>query len=483
MAYRHGIYISEQDTSLIVPAQTTAGLQVIYGTAPVHLADNPYACVNTPVLAYSFAEATKKVGFSDNFGKYTLCQSIDASFRQFAVAPVVLVNVLDPAVHKKDFTETAIPVQNGSAVLALDGVLLDKLVVRTDSLTLQSGTDYEAAFDHDGHPVITLQPGGAAAAAEELTVSGVCIDPQAVTENDVIGGYDAATGRETGMETLRQVFPLLGVTPGLLLAPGWSHKPAVAAVMQAKCEGINGVFSCECIIDLDCAQARAYDQVKTAKEAGAVNSPHAAAVWPQVAIGEKVYAYSAIFGAATAAGDAARDDVPAASPSNYPLPVTRLVGADGVEIALDLEQANFVNGCGVTTALNFSNGFTTWGNNSAAYPGTTDPRNRWFYHRRFFSWWGNSFIRTYFQKVDNPANTRLIQSICDSENIRGNSMVAKGYCAGARIVFAEDENPITQVMDGKIVFHQYLAPYTPAEEINNVLEFDPVALQTALAGG
>ena len=36
MAYKHGVYNTEQATSLTVPVQGSAGLQVIFGTAPIH---------------------------------------------------------------------------------------------------------------------------------------------------------------------------------------------------------------------------------------------------------------------------------------------------------------------------------------------------------------------------------------------------------------------------------------------------------------
>lgn len=90
---------------------------------------------------------------------------------------------------------------------------------------------------------------------------------------------------------------------------------------------------------------------------------------------------------------------------------------------------------------------------------------------------------TYFQRVDDPANYRLIESIVDSENIRGNSYVARGFCAAARVEFIKDENPITDILNGKIQFHVYLAPYTPAEDIEFLLEFDPTAIEKALTGG
>ena len=67
MAYKHGVYNTEQATSLTVPIQGSAGLQVIFGTAPIHLAKDPAAAVNTPKLVYSYKEAVEAVGYSDDF--------------------------------------------------------------------------------------------------------------------------------------------------------------------------------------------------------------------------------------------------------------------------------------------------------------------------------------------------------------------------------------------------------------------------------
>lgn len=54
---------------------------------------------------------------------------------------------------------------------------------------------------------------------------------------------------------------------------------------------------------------------------------------------------------------------------------------------------------------------------------------------------------------------------------------------GAKIIYSKDDNPLSQILDGKIQFRQYLAPYTPAEDILNILEFDPTLLEAALSGG
>lgn len=485
MAYNHGVRILENPTSLAAPILGTAAFQVVVGVSPVNLAEEPYKSTNVVKLAYSLPEASAAVGYSKNLKDYNLNQSISATFAKFAVAPIALINVLDPKKHKDAIPKTNCPVDALQAIVGIEGILLDTLVVESGATTLQPDVDYITGFDDNGHAVITLLESGAGAEATALSVSGEKIDPSKVTREDIIGGYNVSTGKESGLELVRHVYPLFGMTPGLLSSPGYSKDPAVASVMAAKCLKINGLFTCECIVDLDCTAdgATKYTDVKTVKEKSGFVSEHMEPVWPKVRIGDEVYYYSAIYSALIAYIDASNDDVPNLSASNKPLPITGLCLDDDAnsEIVVDQEQANTVNSFGVVTAINF-NGFRSWGNNSAAYPMTTDPKDRWFCCRRFFSWWGNSFILSYFQKVDDPANTRLIEAVCDAENIRGNSYAAQGKCAGARISYSEDENPITDILGGKIQFHQYLAPYTPAEDILNVLEFDPTILEAALGG-
>lgn len=484
MAYNHGIRIEEQATSIVAPITGSAGLQVVIGTAPINLAKDPYSVTNVPLIAYSFSEAASQLGYSDDFKKFTLCQSMDASFRIFNVAPIIFINVLDPKKHKKDNTEASVNVVAKQAKLEEDGILLDTLVVKDGATTLAKNEDYITSFTDDGKVLVSLIEGSSHAGASTLTVKSTSIDPSAVKAKDIIGGYDAATDKESGLELIRQVYPKFNMTPGLLLAPGWSQIPEVGIVLGSKCSEINGVFSCECVLDLDSSStgAKKYSAVGEWKNKNGYTNKHSVVLWPQVKVGKKQYAFSAIFAALTAYADASNDDVPNLSPSNKMAKITGLVLDDGTEVTLDQNQANLLNSQGVITAINV-NGWRTWGNNTAAYPGVTDPKDRWFCCRRFFSWWGNSFIMTYFQKVDDPANYRLIESIVDSENIRGNSYTSQGKCAGAKIVFEEKDNQITDILNGKIKFRQYLAPYTPAEDILNVLEFDPSMLAAAISGG
>lgn len=478
MSYKHGVYVSEQETSLTAPIEGTAGLQVIFGTAPCNLADNPADAVNKPKLCHSFAEAKAAVGYCDDFENYTLCQAIDASFRVFNTAPIILVNVLDPATHKTDVTEAALVLANGQGTLKDFGVIKSTLVVSATAggAALVEGTDYLATFDNDGLCVITnLGDEGS------LYVKYSKLNPSAVTEAEIVGSV-GADGKETGLELLRTVYPKFGMTPGLISAPGWSHNATVAAALEAKCTGINGVFSCECVVDIPTDTAKVYSNVKAEKERLGADGAHTIACWPMGKVGEKVYYLSALISALQSYTDANNDDVPYRSPSNQSLGITELCLEDGTEVLLDQDQANTLNSFGVVTALNM-NGFKAWGNNTAVYPSSTDPKDRWIPCRRMFTWWGNTLIQTYFQKVDSPMNRRLIENVVDSENIRGNSFVARGYVAGASVEFNDLDNPSTDLLNGIVRFKVNLAPYVPAENIEFKLEFDATALTNSIVGG
>ena len=479
MAYQHGVYVNERETSLVAPLTGTAGLQVIVGTAPVNMADEPYNCTNKPIIAYSYSEAVSNLGYSDNWKDYTICQSVYASFQVLNVAPIIMINVLDPKKHTKNIADTTLTVSDGQAVLKETGVLLDTLVVKKDGSSLNVDSNYTVAFDDDGYAVITLTD-----EATEISVSGKALDPSLITASDIVGGYNVATAEETGLEVIRQIYPKFAMTPGLLVAPGWSHIPTVAAALQAKTTGINEAFSCQCICDIDSTSegATKYTDVKAKKEKTGLDSVNCLPIWPCAKVGDKVFWGSAIAAALTAYTDAQNDDIPNLSPSNKTCHLTAACLADGSEIVLDQSRGNLLNSYGVTTFVS-NDGYRLWGGRTAAYPTNTDPKDMWFSCRRFFSWRENGFIRTYAQKVDKNADTRLIQTICDSENIIGNGYVAKGYCAGDRITFSMDENPATDILNGTIQFHHYLAPWTPAHVIKNTFEFDVDALTTSLAGG
>lgn len=485
MSYTHGVYVQELPTSVIAPIVADSAVQVIVGTAPVNLLDDPSSAVNKPLLANSFTEAVTKVGYSNSFDKFTLCQSIDASFRVFNVAPLVLINVLDPAVHKIAVEASLKNIVAGQVLIEEEGILKAGFTVKNEAAdtTYDIADDYTLDFDDDEYMLLKVVAGGQIEIDEEtkLTINYDKLDPTAIDEDDIIGGYNATTGVYKGLENVLQVYPRFGIIPGLILAPGWSHKPAVGTALTAKSEAINGSFTANCLKDIDCTASGVveYSAANAWKNSNSYIGKHDIVCWPMYKIGTKKYYASAIWAALIAYTDAVNDCVPFVSPSNKSLRISGAILADGTEVFLDQLQANVLNGQGICTALNI-NGWKSWGNNTGIYPSSSDVKDRFIPVRRMFDWWGNSFILTYFQKVDSPLNKRLIEAIVDSENIRANGYKARFQIAGARIEYVVEENPVTDLLNGKIRFHQYLTPYPPAETIMDVLEFDPTTLAESL---
>lgn len=477
---RHGIFIREEATALTVPITGYSAVQAVIGTAPVNMLDDPAGAVNVPILATKATEAMEKLGYCADFDKYTLCQAMYVTNNIYQVSPVVYINVLDPAKHRKALEGAEATVDALRAVIKETGVLRDGLTVTAGEATLELSKDYTVSYDANGRLAINLVAGGAGAGAEKVTVSGFMLDPEAVTKEDIMGAYDPATGAETGMELIRQIYPRFGIVPSVLLAPGYSQIPEVGTALSAKAANINGVFKGIALLDLDTEKARKYTDCKDVKEESGFTSEFCYPLWPCFKVGELTLASSAVVGGLISYVDASNDDVPYASPSNKIMGITGTCLADGTEVIMDQDQANAVNAAGVATAFNF-NGWRLWGNYTGAYPSTLDAKDMWLPVRRMFNWQGNAFIQTYLSKVDDPMNKYLVESVVDSENIRC-AAFAPDKWAGAFIEYTAEDNSDIDILAGRMTFRQHIAPYTPAQEIVNILNYDVSMLQDALTG-
>ena len=473
MAYQHGVYVSETATSIVPAVNTTAGLPVVFGTAPLHLASDP-AAANKPVLCYTYAEAVEQLGYSKDWESYTLCEVIYSQFALYGYSPVVFVNVLDPDTHKESVENEELTVTSGVATIDAPVVLSTlKVMSAADGDALTADTDYTAAYDDDEVLNITVLDDGALADASTIYVTYDKLDPAAVTTDDIIGGVDSETAANLGLETLDDVFTNFGLVPGIVLAPGWSDKPAVCAVMQTKASSINSHFKAVVLADVPTDEVTKYTDVSAWKSDNGYTGEDLAVCWPMATMdGDKYHLSTHLLGALSSV-DAANDDIPFESPSNKTANVDGLCLADGAEISLGLDQANYLNGQGVITAINFMGGWKIWGNRTGCYPDNTDVKDSFLCVRRMFNWHASTFIQTYWAKVDKPINKRLIQTVIDSENIRLNGLVAQGALLGGRVEFLESENSTTNLLDGIITFHTYLTPPVPARVIENTIEYDP----------
>lgn len=485
--YKHGIRTSRRATAVSVPVTSDGCIQCVIGTAPVNLAENPYDTVNKPFACLTKAAATSAVGYSTDFKNYTLCQSIYATFNIFAVAPLILINVLDPKKHVKAEVSKTYTVENGKIVIDETGILLDQLEIgaSTGDTVYTVDVDYVASFNSDGTVTVSVVKTGAAKDATKLKASFVQLDPAAVTYEDVIGAIDVQTKKKTGMELVNMVYPKYGYVPSLLLAPGWSHIPAISLALTAKAASISSIFTGKSVVDVDSSEGKAdsIDEVKEFKDNNAISDRSEIAMWPMVKVGDYTLYYSAMMAANLQYLAANNDGVPSRSPSNKDAKITGLCLADGTEILPDMDEANdYCNACGVVTAINM-NGWKNWGNNTAAYPSSTDPLDRWINIVTIFDYIENNFKLTFFQNVDDLTNYRLIDEVVSGFNMQLNGLQGSDDIAGGEITFDHGENPIENILNGSIVFHTRIGGYTPAEDISNIFEFDPTITQAALEGG
>lgn len=474
--YKHGV--SSSTTSSTSPAAASVAMaQCVIGTAPVHRLDDYSKAVNTPVLCESIDDCKALIGYSTDFSKYTLCQSMYINFIRFGVAPVVFINVLDPATHKKSGTQT-ITITDKTGRLTGE-VIPDSLVLKNGAETLTKGTDYLTAWVDD---VLTIYftDGG----IETVTAEYDEIDPSKVTASDILGKVDSSTGARTGAECIRQIYPKLGVVPFLHTAPGWSHNDTVGAMLAEKTVSINGCFTAKAILDLE-ADHTTTDAVIAAKKERTTND-NCIICYPSVKVGGYTVAYSALLSALIMYQASQTGGVTCSSPSNVCIDiddaVTNTTDKDGVSVYYDAEDGNELNAEGIVTIISRS-GFYTWGNNMACYPAVTDTERRWIVASLTFAYNDNDFITSNTEYVDGNIDRKTIDNMLTRQNIKLAGWTASGYILGGEMYFNESENTDEEILKGHVKFTTKLATNIPMEYIENETEFDIDIMTSALVGG
>ena len=414
--YRHGAFVDEQATSLVPPVEVESALPFVVGTAPVHNLKDGTPPVNEPLLVTSFADFVERFGApaeGEDAHDYTLYEFARVYIGRYGMAPVVFVNVFDPAKHVSEDAESPGP------------------------------------------------------------------DVGKVADADIVGGVDASTGKRTGLELVHEVFPRFRLVPCQILAPGFSALPEVAVSIGAACTVVSGLFRATGIIDVPAS-------VRTPTDAPAwLNTNNLTDSGLMAFFGQPVYGDAVEWGSTHLAGviaarDSENDGIPFWSPSNKRLLCNGLSHA-GEVLNLTPEEAAYLNGNGIVTALNMIGGLVAWGDQTCAYPGVTDVKDSSIPIRRMFNWIGNTLILTAWQFVSSPLRRRMIETVQDTFNVWLNGLAAREFILGGRVTFEADENPTTNLMDGKVRFHVYVTPPSAAREIVFTLEYDPDYLETLFA--
>jgi phage tail sheath protein FI len=420
--YRHGVFVEEQQTRLVTPAIAEASMPVIVGTAPVHrLPTGAEKPVNDPRLIYSMPEFIAQFGAPGNGEDeedFTLYQAAKVYLTRYRVAPIVCVNVFNPATH----------------------------VV--------------TSADADNNPA--------------LTVGDPYVDK--VTATDIIGGVNPSDLTRTGLALADEVFPRFRLNPGQIIAPKFSKIPSVALAVANACKEISGHFLATGIIEIPDTVAR-YTDAPAWLNDNNLTLPNLQAMYGDCVFGGVKEPGSIHWAGLCGARDATTEGVPFWSPSNSPLNCEGIVHA-GKTLHLTPAEASYLNGNGICTGINMIGGLRGWGDTTTVYPGNTDPKDSSIPIRRMFTWVGNTLIKTCWQFVSSPIRRRLIETVQDTFNIWLNGLAGREFILGGRVTFEQADNPLTDLMDGKVRWHVYLTPPQAGRELVFILEYDPDYINT-----
>lgn len=480
--YKHGIG-TDRDSDIVMDVQQSEGsIQVVVGTAPVNLLDDPSGAVNVPILVTGTNEVKALLGMSTNYGDYTLMQSALASFQKIGIAPVVMINVLDPA-RKEHVAAVAgedYELIRGSVTIEVEGILLDSIIVSNRETQGVPDEDYVAAFDTNGYVAIAVTSDGAFKDAASLTVAYAKLNPAGVTAGDIIGGVDE-DGVRTGIELVDEVYSRFQMVPGILSAPGYSKNAAVAAALEAKAELAGDLTNAVAVIDIESEDTVKIDDVKAAKEQLGTFARWDVVCWPKVLMNNvEIYASAAV-AALLQYACADNNNIPA-SPDNKSIPIDGLVLEGGKAVHFTTKQVNdYLNANGILS-FDCTGGWKCWGNNTAAYPDADEPNNRFIKNVMMGNYLENRFKTEYLSQVGSDADYKFIDSIVSNYNASLNALTPD-YLAGAEVVFNKDENPLSEILKGRYRFRTRYADYTPVEWIEDEFTWSSQILQNALEGG
>lgn len=454
--FLHGVETIEIDKGPRPVRQVKTAVIGLIGTAPM-------GAVGTPTLVLSDKQAAQFGGLQ--VPGFSIAQALDAIFDQGA-GTVIVINVLDPAVHKTTVASEAV-VLDGDTGKTAKPAWIGAATVKNQAgdVTHVPGTDYTA------DPLtgtIARVAGGAIAPGASLTVEYTHADPTKVTPADVIGAVNAA-GLRTGMQALLDTYNLLGFFAKILIAPGYCTLGAVSTELNALAHKLRAVALIDAPVGTTFAQALA-GRGPDGTINFATSSDRVGLCYPHLQV------YDAATGAnrlepmspRLAGVMAAKDNERGYwwSPSN-----TEIKGVVGAEIPLTAmlndpqSEVNQLNEAGIITVFSsYGTGLRTWGNRSAAWPTVTHPRN-FISVRRTADVLHESLEYAMLQFIDMPINNALIDAIKESVNAFIRTLIGRGALVDGQCLYDPTKNPATEVALGHLTFDiEFMAP-TPAERI------------------
>lgn len=460
MAYKHGAY-GEFTSTRVTNAKQSDVVVAYIGTAPINLIRD-YAekdLVNMPIKVANMSDTQSKLGYSENWEAFTLCEAFAEHFDNTVgnVGPIYVVNVLDPATHKAaEKTTKDLSFVNQRAEFESSDIILDTFAIADKA----EGEDYSLEYNFaKGTVVVKLLN-----AADDATLkcSFDTVDVDAVEDDDIIG-QTTEDGQYTGLHALKLIYQLYNAVLNMLAAPGWSHIPAIYKAMVSIVQKLNGHWDgfVNADIPLVDAEGEAINTIEKAlawKEANGYTSEFSKVYWPMVKDGNgRVFHLSTAGQATMLRVDLSHDGVPFESPSNKEIMATaQHFGEGSKNKGFDQQTGNSLNEKGVTTACFWGGQWVLWGPHTAAfvYNGGMDSRAIFDVNIRMLEYITNSFQLDHGTKIDQPMTPQDRDVILNEEKQKLDTLTGIGALIGTPSVdFLETENSATDMMNGDFVWN------------------------------
>ena len=431
--YLHGAYgvVSAVGNRVAAGSQ---GVIVYVGTAPVNqlaLASGESYPVNKPILCNNIAEAKAAFGYSDDWEKYTLCEAVHVHFELNGVGPLVLINVLDPtkADHKNATVVTGdkTPANGRIVIPSAEDIILETVVIKTkDStpVTKEKGTDYNIAYNTDKKQIV-IEEIGTNLGTSALTVEYYTIKPSGVVSADVIGTTDGM-GLNTGLFCINDVYPLTGMIPSFLAAPGFSSTPTIHSAMYQVSKKINGHWDAYIFADLPLMNGSTpltLATVATYKEGNGYNHENETVYFPMALGTDNKKYHLSVLAAANFQGLLIQNDgIPYMVASNTVCAIIQnlWMGSGNAGRLYDDSIINkYLNSNGIASAVYNSGAWRIWGCHTADFnPSNMTQINVSEINYMMLYYVSNDFQARRSQNVDKPTTANDIKTIIAEEQTR-----------------------------------------------------------------
>lgn len=488
--FKHGVGGSNTASQPSFPPSGVGTIPVYIGTAPVNVLTAPEAAINTPIMVNSFPEAQNKLGYSDNWKDYTLCEAVYAHFKNpiLPIGPIVLINVLDPAYHKEE-GNTATFTFSSDRIYYLDA---EDVILTTLAFTKESTPVANIAVSYvykDGKNQVLIRDLNSTAVTGTITATYKKVTPGDVNAADIIGSN--VSGTRKGLECMDLIYQELDMIPTVLAAPGWSEDPEVYTAMLVKAVDLNGHWDLDVFADIDSSDggAETIEEAIAWKATNNYISKLAKPCWPMGILNGRVYHLSTLGVVRKQQTDYANDSIPYETPSNKPIPIIgtvlkKEVDGEHVIVKFDEVEANQLNAAGITTAAYIGGRWVLWGDSNGNYSFANEenilPEDMFDCTISMQHYITNTFQKTFMSAVDGPFNMRAIERILDRAQPWLNGLVNGGYLLDAAIAFREQDNSTADMAAGRFVFKTLYTSVPAGRYAEFNIEYNPEGLNTLL---